>query len=148
MADVRGASGVPLAAAFGGFGPQTPSTPIYVDLATADLYVLLGSTVTRVGIPTSVTAGLTAAGTTQGTATSIPSYVNEFTTVAAGTGGILTAGPQQSVFNGGANPLKIYPPSGAKINNLAANAAMTLAVNTACIFFYVSATKWFGVLSA
>ncbi len=148
MADVRGAAGVPLAAAFGGFGPQTPSTPIYVNLSNADLYVLLGSTVTRVGIPTSVSAALTAAGTNQGTALPIPSSVNEFTTVAAGTGGILTAGPQQSVFNGGANPLLVYPNSGAKINNLAANVAMTLAVNTACVFFYVSATKWVGVLSA
>lgn len=48
MADVRGASGTPLAAAFAGSSSPTPSTPLYVDLATGNCYVLIGSTVTRI----------------------------------------------------------------------------------------------------
>lgn len=49
MADVRGASGVPEVAAFGGIRTPTPSTPVYVDLATGDLYVLVNNVVTLVG---------------------------------------------------------------------------------------------------
>lgn len=149
MADVRGATGVPLAAAFGGISTPTPSTPIYVNLTNGDLYVLLGSTVTRVGSATSIGAGLTAAGTNQATATAMTAAVNQFTTVAANTGALLTAGiQQQTVYNGGANPLRVYPNSSARINNLAINAFMLLAVNTAVTFWYVSATQWIGVLSA
>ncbi len=47
MADVRGAAGVPTAAAFEGQSP-TPSTPIYINLSNGDAYVLLGSTVTKI----------------------------------------------------------------------------------------------------
>ena len=49
MADVRGATGVPGTAAFGGTTTPTPSTPLYVDLATGDLYVLINNVVTLVG---------------------------------------------------------------------------------------------------
>ena len=44
--------------------------------------------------------------------------------------------------------MKVYPPSGMKINALAANAPMTLATNTGCFFKCVSTTRVFGVLSA
>jgi len=80
--------------------------------------------------------------------TSATAALNVFTTVAAGTGAILTAGPVQTIYNGGANLLKVYPPSGAKINNLSTNAAVSLAVNTACTFLYASSTQWIGNLSA
>ena len=60
----------------------------------------------------------------------------------------LAAGDSQSVFNAGANAVKVYPTSGMKINALATNAAMTLAVNTGCIFKCISSTRVFGVLSA
>lgn len=49
MADVRGASGTPGTSAFGGTSTPTPSTPLYVDLATGDLYVLINDVVTLVG---------------------------------------------------------------------------------------------------
>ena len=147
MADVRGASGVPLAAAFGGITTPTPSTPIYLNTDNGDMYALIGSTVTRLAAP-SVATGLTAAGANQGNAYSMTAALNIFTTVAAGTGAILTSGPVQTVYNGGANPLKVYPPSSAKINNLSLNAAVLIAVNTACSFFYASATQWIGNLSA
>lgn len=99
-----------------------------------------------------VGASLSAAGTTQGTATTLTNNVNEITTVAANSGVILdpqiSAGDVQTVYNGGANGLRVYPPTGAKINALATNAAMILAVNTACDFKCVSATKIIAVLSA
>lgn len=95
---------------------------------------------------------VSAAGTTQGTATALTSADNEITTAAAGSGVILNAdlaaGDQQTVFNAGANAVKVYPPSGMKINALATNAAMLLATNTGCLFKCVSSTRVFGVLSA
>lgn len=99
-----------------------------------------------------VTAALSAAGTTQGTATELTSEDNEITTTASGAGVVLNRllvpGEFQSVFNAGANVLKVYPPSGLSINALAANAPMTLGTNTGVLFKCVSATRVFGVLSA
>lgn len=95
---------------------------------------------------------LSAAGTTQATATELTNADNEVSTVASGAGVILSSkfapGDLQTVFNAGANPLKIYPPTGMKINALTMNAAMTLSINTGCLFKCLSTTKVFGVLSA
>lgn len=57
MADVRGAAGVPTAAAFEGQSP-TPSTPIYINLSNGDAYVLLGSTVTKIATAGTLTGTL------------------------------------------------------------------------------------------
>ncbi len=95
---------------------------------------------------------LSAAGTTQGTATTLTNAVNFLGTVSSGAGVILspngTAGDCQFVFNGGANAVKVYPPSGAKINALATNAGVLVAPNTACEFWCGSTTQWAAVLSA
>ena len=95
---------------------------------------------------------VSAAGTTQGTATELTAACSEVTTVTSGTGVVLSAnlaaGDEQSVFNAGANALKVYPPSGSRINALPSNTAMLLATNTGCIFKCVSSTRVFGVLSA
>ena len=151
MADVRGASGVPAVAAFGGLATPTPSTPIYVDSATGDLYVLISEAVKKVA-SSSVTTAIAAAGANQAAATALAATINAVGTVAADTGVRLSAswyvGNQQIVFNGGANPLKVYPHSGGKVNSLATNAAMILAVNTVCVFWLISSTQWIGVLSA
>ena len=99
-----------------------------------------------------VATSVSAAGTTQGTATVLGAADSEVTTVAVGAGVVLSAdlaaGDTQTVFNAGANAVKVYPPSGMRINALATNAAMTLATNTGCLFKCVSATRVFGVLSA
>ena len=49
MADVRGASGVPIEAAFGGISTPSMCSPLYIDSATGDLYVLIADVVTLVG---------------------------------------------------------------------------------------------------
>lgn len=99
-----------------------------------------------------VSTSVSAAGTTQGTATELTAADSEVTTVASGAGVVLSSklspGDSQSVFNAGANQLKVYPTSGMKINSLVANAPMTLGTNTGCIFKCVSTTRVFGVLSA
>ena len=95
---------------------------------------------------------ISAAGTTQGTATELTAADNEITTVASGAGVVLSSslssGDQQTVFNAGANAVKVYPPSGFKINALSVNAPMLLSVNTGCMFKCISTARVFGVLSA
>ena len=98
------------------------------------------------------TGSISAAGTTQGTATELTAADSEITTVSADSGVILSSalssGDMQTVFNAGANAVKVYPPSGFQINSLSVNTPMTLGVNTGCLFKCVSSTRVFGVLSA
>ena len=117
-------------------------------------YKLFGSgldTLKVASICQDVGTAISAAGTSQGTATSLTNTLNGIGTVAAGAGVVLyagSAGDCQLVYNGGANPVNVYPPSGAQINGLAANAPHALAVRTACEYWFLSATQVVGVLSA
>jgi hypothetical protein len=100
----------------------------------------------------SVATGLVATGASQGTALALTADINMFGTVAAGTGAILpTLNPSNNatVFNGGANPLLLYPPLGAKINNLAANAGYSIATATPLVeITCVSPTQYLARQSA
>ena len=93
-----------------------------------------------------------AAGTTQATATLLINGMNGILTAAANSGVILNSNSLTSdcqvVYNGGANAVKVYPPVGSKINALPTNTGMILAVNTACVFWFLSDTQIIGVLSA
>jgi hypothetical protein len=95
---------------------------------------------------------LTATGTTQTTALSLTSTLNGITTTSSGSGVILSAaatlGDAQKIYNGGANPLKVYPPAGASINGLPTNAPFLLSTRTAAECCCLSATQWFAILSA
>ena len=98
-----------------------------------------------------VSASITAAGTGQSTATLLFNGINMLGTVSAGTGVVLFAsnpGASQIVYNGGANAVTVYPPSGAKINGLALNGGHLLSTNTACIYWTISTTQVIGLLSA
>lgn len=96
-------------------------------------------------------SGLSAAGTTQGTATAITNQTNDFTTVAASSGAILPS-PEQGEFifvaNSGANTMALYPASGHSINALAANAAFSVPAGKNVIVWAATATKWIVNLSA
>ena len=98
-----------------------------------------------------VGTAISAAGTTQGTATTLTNALNGISTVAAGAGVVLwtgTAGDCQLVYNGGANAVKVYPPSGAKINGLATDVPHVLSPTTVCEYWFLSTTQVVGVLSA
>lgn len=101
---------------------------------------------------TDVATGLTATGSNQSGAYEVTSAKNAFSTVAASTGAKLDdqaiAGDSQLIYNGGANALTVYPPSGAQINALGTNAGMLLAIRTSCEFHCLSSTQWTGILSA
>src|SRR5690349_20434500 len=76
---------------------------------------------------------LTATGTNQATAYQTSTAVARFTTVASGTGCLLSQsaqGDSQIIYNGGANAMAVYPPVGHTINALAANAAFSLNAGT------------------
>lgn len=100
----------------------------------------------------SAAAGISAAGTTQGTATALTKDQNEVTTVAAGSGVKLpasTAGNAIAVANAQAtNALLVYPATGDAINALAANTALSLAAGKNAIFFCCAAGKWYAVVTA
>lgn len=90
-----------------------------------------------------VSTGLTATGATQGTALALQSDWNDFSTVAANTGGKMQAriaGQVQEVFNGGANALKVYPPVGGQIDALGANNPYSLPVGKRQRFNFSTST--------
>jgi hypothetical protein len=74
----------------------------------------------------SAAVGITAAGTTQGTATALTATINIVTTVSSGTGVILPSGIRTVIMHRGANPLLIYPPSGGQLEALGTNVAFLL----------------------
>lgn len=98
-----------------------------------------------------VNSSVSAAGTTQGDATTLTSSVNVVTTAAAGSGVVLTnseISDEYEILNIGANACWVYPPSSGQINNLAANKGFLLATNTAVKIKKFTATRWMGFLSA
>lgn len=117
-------------------------------------YKLFGSglnTLSVSAIVNDVGDGLSAAGTDQSGATSLTNALNYVSTVASGAGVILYAGSTgdcQLVYNAGANALRVYPPSGARINAMVTNTAHILATNTACEYWFIKPTQLVGVLSA
>lgn len=95
----------------------------------------------------SLNATVTAAGTTQGTATLLTATNNIVTTATAvsALGVIPPASPINPIYtiiNATAETIDIYPPSGAKFNNGSANAAVTLATGVSCILKRFSSTVW------
>ena len=99
----------------------------------------------------SLNTAVSAAGTTQGTATTLTAAVNVITTAAANSGCILPQGqPGDSYYinNGGANGCYINPPTSAKINGLATNSGALLPINTAIEYVQISTTQFIGLQSA
>lgn len=92
-----------------------------------------------------------AAGTTQATATSI---TQSTIAVTSGTGGVVLPSAEindeVAIVNllGSGTQLTVYPPSGERINGLAANAGFLLADATAVKVKKFTTTRWMGFLSA
>lgn len=110
------------------------------------------STLATMAICKDTATAVSASGTSQGTATELTAADNEITTVAANAGVSLSslgsAGDLQSVYNAGANPLNVYPPTNMSINQLSANVPVILAVNTGAMFKFISSSRIIGMLSA
>jgi len=96
----------------------------------------------------SISAAVSAAGTTQGTATGLVSNINNVTVVATGATGVrlptAVAGMRILVRNSdSADTLSIYPATGGTINALSANAAFTLAAGSTIELMATTATQWY-----
>lgn len=95
---------------------------------------------------------LTATGSTQGTALALPADICKFTTVAGSTGALIppaNPGDSGTVFNGGANALSLYPPTGGKINAVATNSAYSIATATPyCDWYCIDALTYIASQSA
>lgn len=99
-----------------------------------------------------IAPSVSAAGTVIGDATDLVASGNYVSTVGSGAGVQLyfgQIGDDMWVYNGGANTLKVYPPSASHtINQLAAGSAMNLSINTYCLFKLVTSTRVVADLSA
>ena len=97
----------------------------------------------------SVSASVSAAGATQGTATALTSSINIVTTVAASTGVSLPTpsqgGVEITVVNNGANTLNVYPASGGTIESLAVNVPITLSAGARATYIASSTTQWWVI---
>jgi hypothetical protein len=94
----------------------------------------------------SVSTGISAAGTVQGNATALTRAINVVSTVSAGQGVVLptaVAGMRVTVMNTSATAMNTYPASGAAINSLATNAAFSHAAGARLDFVATSATQWY-----
>jgi hypothetical protein len=106
------------------------------------------------GFPTvSYQNNISAAGSTQATATALTCCINRVATVAASTGVALpisAGGLSVTVVNAGANSMSVYPfnASGDTINGAAANAAFALGTNKTAAFTCAAPGVWHSVLSA
>lgn len=98
-----------------------------------------------------VASSVSAAGTTQGTATALTNSVNYISTVGASSGVQIPnadIGDDIEIYNAGANALTIYPPTSGTINQVAANGGVSLGTNSMMRLRKVTATKWVAMLSA
>ncbi len=105
-----------------------------------------------INIAGDVTAGITAAGTTNADATQLSSAINNVTTTAASTGVKLftaEAGASVVVSNQGANALLVYPAASGQINALTVTTGgFSVGAGKTVTLFGVSGTNWVTNLSA
>ena len=93
---------------------------------------------------------ITAAGSTQGTATALTTSINNVTTTAASTGVLLPtaiAGYRIVIRNGGASALNVYPNTSATINAGSVNVAYSLVAGGCIEFVAMNTTKWYTLNS-
>lgn len=98
------------------------------------------------GLPNELAAGaLTAAGTTRADALALTAQLNSVDTVAASTGVVLpaaVAGQIITVFNNGANALKVYAAGSDTIDGTAGSTGVTLTNALRCAYICCAAGKW------
>jgi hypothetical protein len=87
----------------------------------------------------SISAAVSAAGATQGTATALVSNINNVTVVAANADGMRILVRNSDA----ADTLKIYPATGAQINALGNNASFSLTAGSTTELFASTTTQWY-----
>jgi hypothetical protein len=94
------------------------------------------------------TAATVTAGTNAQGQSALTNDHNIVTTAAVNPSGVTlptaTVGRRILVVNRGANPVNVYPASGATIDALSVNVAISVPVNAMLLFFASSATQWYA----
>lgn len=119
-------------------------------MGTKDKLVATGMfTNTADAVTGDMKTGVTAAGNSQATALALVADHTKIATAAASTGVILRkVGGTQTVYNGGASTVAVYPPVGGTINSGAANAAFSVATTKSAVFISANGVDFVAVLSA
>lgn len=124
---------------------DTNFTNLNSDKFQANDNISVGNLTISGAVTMGVDASVTAAGTTQGAATALTKTYNVVNTATANQGVKLqdcSAGLRVTVFNSTAVTIKIYPTTGESINDLSANAALSLGPEKGRDFIGISATQW------
>ncbi len=149
-----------MAFANGTFSLYTPGNPVVTGTTIASSWANNTLSDIATGLTSlgrSITSSVTAAGSSQGTATEVTSFINYISSVpSAGNGVVLddsaTVTGQtaiQIVYNSSlSNYLVVYPPSGEAINGLPANTGFILPPRTSVMCLLVTATQWIALMSA
>ena len=96
----------------------------------------------------SLEAGISATGTTQGTATALTKEINIVSAVASGAGVVLptaVAGMVLIINNTSVNTLAVYPASGGVINSGSTNAAYSHVSGASLQYYATSSSQWYTV---
>lgn len=124
------------------------------NLGTAGLIVATGNVTGGNLVATSyhirsITTGITAAGSTQGTATALTKEINVVSTVSSGANGVVlptaVAGMVLIVNNTSANTLNVYPATGGAVNSGSTNAAYSHVSGASIQYYATSGTRWYTV---
>jgi hypothetical protein len=146
------------------------NTPITINRATGAVTLLSGSITGNLTVTGSLTVtgnsssayalssvgnALTAVGTNRATALQLAKQVNNVTTAASGTGVILPVGVigmVVTVYNNGANAIKVYASASETVDTVAGATGVTLTNALRCQYTFVAANTWIsaqlGVISA
>ena len=98
---------------------------------------------------TGVTTGISAAGTTQGTATALSKAISVVSTVSSGANGVVlpaaVAGMSIYITNSSANTLNVFPASGGAINTGATNASYSQPAGSTVHYIAPTTSQWYTV---
>ena len=92
--------------------------------------------------------GISAAGSTQGTATPLTKSINVVSTVLSGNGVVLptaVAGMTVYITNTNGNNLIVYPATGGQINSLGSNSGLTHVAGATLTYIAPTTTQWYTV---
>ena len=97
----------------------------------------------------SITTGITAAGSVQGTATVLTKEINVVSTVSSGANGVVlptaVAGMVLIINNTSANTLSVYPATGGAVNSGSVNDAYPHGSGASIQYYATSGTQWYTV---
>lgn len=122
-----------------------PVPTVLSSLTVTDILLVEGEVFLPISFFFFGTPNLTATGSTQGTALSLPSGFCVFTTVSSGTGAAIPntapVGSIWEVWNATTTDMLLYPKSGAQIQTFGTNAPATIAAGGSAKFFVNSPTQ-------